>query len=201
MNVVTSSLVETARSLRRIYTELDALKYERPRPPEARVMKPTFGPRPPANITWLSLDALHAGRLQALVYQAAADVDRRCVVTQNGADLCDWIINHAPELFGTWQGQELEHEMRHQVDIVGQRIAGAISPERSDEILKHADPWGTAVSIANTTSLMLGRRVTREQVKSVGRAERFKKRHPADGATQYRLAEMLHHFRQQATAA
>lgn len=162
---------DTARTLATLYRELDAAKYERGKPPEVRIMKPSFGPRDPANTFLMSLDADLTSRLFEMVGECRTHIEPTMVLHHHGPRLCEWIAFNAQAVADLPVAPDLLEEMHDQARRITRRIRPTSSTAKVREAAKVAPRRYTAAEAAALASAATGRNIDRKQVTYWGRAK------------------------------
>lgn len=118
-----SDIKATALNLKTKYHVLDAHILDRPAPPEARVMKPNFGPAEPCNplISAKKLDM--ETRLKEVAFDALGELR---IVIRDGqagaANLCQLLATHANDAVLLDWAADLLDELTYQNQVLGRFI-------------------------------------------------------------------------------
>lgn len=119
-----SDIKTTALNLKTKYQVLSGHILDRPAPPEARVMKPNFGPAEPCNplISAKKLDM--ETRLKEVAFDALGELNVTIRDDQAGAtSLCQLLATHSNNIVLQldWAGDILD-ELTHQNQVIGRFI-------------------------------------------------------------------------------
>lgn len=119
-----SDIKTTALDLKTKYRVLDAHILDRPAPPEARVMKPTFGPAEPCSPLIFAKKLDMETRLKEVAFDALGELNVTIRDDQAGAaSLCQLLATHANDvvLLLDWAGDLLD-ELTYQDQVLGRFI-------------------------------------------------------------------------------
>lgn len=210
-------LAHAARTLAGLFHELGELKFAPTRTPNVRVQKPTFrsiSPTPDqdwafnlehelmrdttderipgglANITKDALDYTHARRHRTRDYDPAGYRDHD--VTPGV--LCAYIARHAAEISNDFPAaQELLELLVEQRTYLSGKLAErygrqALKPMPSDTI---TTGYGTAADIAPFVSSLVGKSISREQIRYWGRSGRITTYTTPSGTTHYQVSQVV----------
>lgn len=119
-----SDIKITALNLKTKYRVLDAHILDRPAPPEARVMKPTFGPAEPCNPLIFAKKLDMETRLKEVAFDVLGELNVTIRDDQAGAtSLCQLLATHANDavLLLDW-ADDLLDELDYQDQTLGRFI-------------------------------------------------------------------------------
>lgn len=185
-----------ARHLANLYQELNSLKYSRPAPPEARVMKPTPGPQSPGNWLYVSCWLEQSVRLREVAFNALGDVNVKIQDNETGPTaLCRKLAFHAQAISELNWAADLMDELTTQTRILDRRC----NPPQPNTIAKQPEPRRGAEHIARQLRAR-GIPTTADTIRGWGKAGRITTQPiPWGNNTQngYLLTEALNYARTQ----
>lgn len=185
-----------ARHLANLYQELNSLKYSRPTPPEARVMKPTPGPQSPGNWLYVSCWLEQSVRLREVAFNALGDVQVKIRDNETGPiDLCTKLAFHAQAISELEWASDLVDELEHQAKVIGRHCR----PRTAREVADAEEPRHGAEHIARQLRAR-GIPTTADTIRGWGKAGRITTQPiPWGNNTQngYLLTEALNHAKTQ----
>lgn len=185
-----------ARHLANLYQELNSLKYSRPTPPEARVMKPTPGPQSPGNWLYVATYIDQEQKLREVAFNALGDIGVRIKDNDAGAvRLCQLLAFHAQAASELEWATDLHDELQTQTRIIDRRC----NPPQPNTIAKQPEPRRGAEHIARQLRAR-GIPTTADTIRGWGKAGRITTQPiPWGNNTQngYLLTEALNYARTQ----
>lgn len=210
-------LHQAARKLAGLYHELEELKFAPTRTPNVRVQKPTFRSMDPTpdqgwafnhehelmrdttdervpggleNIAKDALDYTHARRHRARDYDTAGYRDH----DTTPALLCAYIARHAQEITTNFPAaDDLLEVINHQRAYLNRHIEQRhgtrnLTPMPPDTM---ATGYGTAADIAPLVSSLIGKSISREQIRYWGRSGRITTYTTQSGKTHYQVSQVV----------
>lgn len=185
-----------ARHLANLYQELNSLKYSRPTPPEARVMKPTPGPQSPGNWLYVATYIDQEQKLREVAFNALGDIGVRIHDADAAAPrLCALLAFHAQAASELNWATDLMDELQTQTRIINRRC----NPPQPATIAKQPEPRHGAEHTARQLRAR-GIPTTADTIRGWGKAGRITTQPiPWGNNTQngYLLTEALNYARTQ----
>ena len=175
-----------AHDLHRAYGALDALKLTPEQPQGERVMRPAPGPRCPAPIILISLDADLTTRLQEIVYNASQDLGIPVVAGRNGRILSQWLKDHATQVITLPWVDDIHDELTTQEA----RISSYTNRADVDELRYQPEPYQLGEVIIQRLASR-GVTVTREQLRQWASRGHITSKIGTDGRARYLGSEIL----------
>ncbi|OFQ48115.1 hypothetical protein [Corynebacterium sp. HMSC076D02] len=182
-------LRDLARHLANLYQELNSLKYSRPTPPEARVMKPTPGPQSPGNWLYVATYLDQEQRLREVSFNAFADIGVRIHDNDAAAPrLCQLLAFHAQAASELNWATDLMDELTSQIRIIDRRC----NPPQPNIIAKQPEPRRGAEHIARQLRAR-GIPTTADTIRGWARSGHITRATMPNGRGGYLLTEALNH--------
>ena len=182
-----------ARHLANLYQELNSLKYSRPTPPEARVMKPTPGPQSPGNWLYVSCWLEQSVRLREVAFNALGDVQVKIRDNETGPiDLCTKLAFHAQAISELDWASDLVDELEHQTKVISRHCRPHDAPAVADD---DGEVWLTARTITYKLREQ-GYRVTPGLLRKWAERGRLQFRKNRFGKNLYLISEVLELLRE-----
>lgn len=178
-----------ARHLANLYQELNSLKYSRPTPPEARVMKPTPGPQSPGNWLYVATYIDQEQRLREVAFNALGDIGVRIKDSDAAAPrLCALLAFHAQAASELTWAADLMDELTTQTRILDRRC----NPPQPATIAKQPEPRHGAEHIARQLRAR-GIPTTADTIRGWARRGHITRTTMPNGRGGYLLTEALKH--------
>lgn len=189
MTVDEWDLRQAAKGLTHLYRELEAAKFAPTRQPEVQVMKPGFGPRPPAPDHIISLDEELSSRLFEYVRDLANHVRPSMILHHDGGRLASFVVWHAQEAADLPFAEDLLEEMLDQA----KRIKRVVSPPEPATIAKQPERYVDIDTIVRNLR-QRGHAITSRQAREVAGYQGFDMAKFGNGKNGYKLTQFLHHY-------
>ena len=182
-------LRDLVRNLANLYQELNSLKYSRPTPPEARVMKPTPGPQSPGNWLYVSCWLEQSVRLREVAFNALGDVQVKIRDNETGPTaLCRKLAFHAQAISELEWASDLVDELEHQAKVIGRHCR----PRTAREVADAEEPRHGAEHIARQLRAR-GIPTTADTIRGWARRGHITRTTMPNGRGGYLLTEALKH--------
>lgn len=186
MTVDEWDLRRAAKDLAHLYSELGEAMFAKAKPPEIQVMKPGFGPRPPAPDHIISLDAELSSRLFEMCRECCNHVSPTRILTKDGQRLSAFIAYHAQRISELDVAADLLEEMQDQIQQLKQKL----QPRDIDRVANRPEPRHISGIIIDRLSHK-GHKVTQAQLRQWVHRGHISNHPREDGRASYLMTEIL----------
>lgn len=189
-------LRDTARELKAHYLELQSLKHTTPNPPEVKTRNSVkgAGPKSPGNWLWVNRYIEMEQNLRELCLNAFG-IDGINTRLHDGdlaaPRLCHLIAWHAQALSELPWSQDLAQELQDQARTINRWTNPPEAPRALIRQAQSSQQLLTASHAAKAATAATGKRIDRKQVTFWGRSGRITQYKNPDGATTYRLDQVI----------